>query len=354
MCNIHNQVGSLTSIKTRLHQEHIHDFKSINELLTFQRNYTEAQKQIHCNHTQRIEEEKATLEEVIEQLQVSIEKGKEEIEQRLHAELNQLKQELSDLKFKSSSILETWMKYFKKIWMKSRIWRLEKNFNANVEYFIQAQRNALSEKSQRYQYITAYFSDAVKQSGSMELKELERRKSIIDELNSTILGAIGEQKVAKELEHLSDDYHLINDFTCTFNPPIYKRQTEEYITSIQIDHILVSPAGIFMIETKNWSEQSLNNLSLRSPVEQIQRSSYALYKILNTDVINSLNKHHWGERKIPIRNLIVLINQKPNEEFQYVKILTLKELRNYVAFFKPVFSNDETALIAKYLLGVNG
>lgn len=47
------------------------------------------------------------------------------------------------------------------------------------------------------------------------------------------------------------------------------------------------------------------------------------------------------------------MNQKPNEEFQYVKILTLKELRNYVAFFKPIFSNDETALIAKYLINRN-
>ncbi|MBK8685610.1 MAG: NERD domain-containing protein [Bacteroidetes bacterium] len=155
------------------------------------------------------------------------------------------------------------------------------------------------------------------------------------------------------MEQLSDDYHLINDFTCTFNPPIYKRQAGEYIWSIQIDHILISPSGIFMIETKNRSEHSLSNLSLRSPVEQSQRSSFALYKILNTEGINSLNKHHWGERKIPIRNLIVLINQKPNEEFQYVKILTLKELRNYVAFFKPIFSNDETALIAKYLINRN-
>ncbi|MBK8685611.1 MAG: hypothetical protein IPN26_11750 [Bacteroidetes bacterium] len=61
MSNVYNQVGSLTSIKTRLHQEHIHDFKSINELLAFQRNYSDAQKQITSNHTQRIEEEKAAL-----------------------------------------------------------------------------------------------------------------------------------------------------------------------------------------------------------------------------------------------------------------------------------------------------
>ncbi|MEO6132879.1 MAG: hypothetical protein ABIQ02_13600, partial [Saprospiraceae bacterium] len=43
-------------------------------------------------------------------------------------------------------------------------------------------------------------------------------------------------------------------------------------------------------------------------------------------------------------------NHKPIEEFQYVKILTLKELRNYVEYFKPGFSLMETKLIANHLL----
>jgi hypothetical protein len=43
--------------------------------------------------------------------------------------------------------------------------------------------------------------------------------------------------------------------------------------SVQIDHLLVSPFGVFLIETKNWSDQSLNNLSLRSPVQQIKELS---------------------------------------------------------------------------------
>lgn len=58
------------------------------------------------------------------------------------------------------------------------------------------------------------------QSGLSELQELDRKKTIIDQINSSIYGALGEQKVVKELEKLSNDYILINDFTCRFHPPV--------------------------------------------------------------------------------------------------------------------------------------
>lgn len=92
-----------------------------------------------------------------------------------------------------------------------------------------------------------------------------------------------------------------------------------------------------------------------SPVQQIKRTNFALYIMLNGEISNAkltLNKHHWGDRKIPIRNLIVFINHKPMEEFQYVKILSLNDLLNYVNYFKPCFSTNETQMIANHLLNL--
>lgn len=88
---------------------------------------------------------------------------------------------------------------------------------------------------------------------------------------------------------------------------------------------MISPAGIF---------------------DQIRRSNYALFKILSGNL--KLSKHHWGEKKIPIRNLIVLINEKPREEFLHVKVLTLRELTGYIEYFNTSFSNNETQRIADY------
>lgn len=188
------------------------------------------------------------------------------------------------------------------------------------------------------------------------MTEIDRKKLVIDNSSNYIYGALGEQKVVKTLETLSDDFYLINDFDISFSSAIYNKREIDYIKSIQIDHILVAPSGIFLIETKNWSEKSLQDLNLRSPVQQIKRTNFVLFKLLNNEISNfhlSLGKHHWGDKKISIKNLIVLTNTRPKEEFQYVKILTLNELLSYINYFKPIFSPTETQQIAEFLLEIN-
>ena len=85
---------------------------------------------------------------------------------------------------------------------------------------------------------------------SESYKNLEFIKETVDGLYSTIAGAIGENAVVRELKKLSDQYYLINDFSLKFNPPIYNKRENDRIYSIQIDHLLVCPSGIFILETK--------------------------------------------------------------------------------------------------------
>jgi hypothetical protein len=85
-------------------------------------------------------------------------------------------------------------------------------------------------------------------------------------------------------------------------------------------------------------------------------TSFVIFKLLKnkiTDYQLHLDKHHWGEKKISTRNLIVLTYSKPKEEFEYVKILTLNELLGYIQYFKPTLSNNETQKITDYLLTIN-
>lgn len=56
--------------------------------------------------------------------------------------------------------------------------------------------------------------------------------------------------------------------------------------------------------------------------------------------------------KITSRILIVFINQKPIEEFECVKLLTLIELRVYIEYFKPNMTIAETESLVKYLLAM--
>ncbi len=357
MCRTYNKIGSLTALKLHLEQSNIHDFKSLKEVIDFQKSYTILRQRLISHYENLIEEEKNTLNIDLPNLDIAIEIQRQQSVQRLTNEIDKLKRQL-DISTSNSST-----NFFQKLASRLRYWnykikikRKEHNFEIEVKMSINKLVEDYQIKSNRYQFITSDFNEAVKQNVQYPLSELERKKAIIDELSSYIYGALGEQKVVKTLETLSDEYFLINDFAVSFSPAIYNRQENDYIKSVQIDHILVGPSGIFLIETKNWSEKSLKNLSLRSPVEQIKRSSFALFYLLNNEMSNyhlSLEKHHWGEKKIPIKNLIVLTTIKPKAELQYVKILTVNELLNYVNYFTPIFSDTETKRIADMILRIN-
>ncbi len=350
MCKVYNQIGSLTTIKTHLRTHNINDINSLNDIIAFQKNYTNYIKEITSKHTNLIEDEKNELKIDISLLEQFIESSKKDATLKLNLEIEQLEKQLNYLHLNTSNIFKTFINHFKIIGLQKKIKNINHQFDSIIINSLRISTNTLNTKINRYNFILSHFLDAVHQSQLPEIKELEIRKKAIDQIIPSIYGAIGENKVSKELENLSDDYILINDFNYSFYKAIYNRKENDYIKSIQIDHILISPAGIFLIETKNWSEQSLNNLSLHSPVQQIKRTNFAFYKILNDQITNSFNQHHWGERKITIKNLIVMVNQKPKEEFQFVKILSLRELRKYIEYFSPVLSKRETESIANYLL----
>lgn len=353
MCKVYNQIGSLTAIKVHLYQNNVKEFKSVNELINFQKNYSVLRQQIISNHKLLIEHEKITLSDELVQLGNTINVEKTAVEKRLLLEIENLKHQLDNLSFKHSNVVLTIFNYFKKTRLNLKIKEKNYSFDFEIAHSLRNINEDYNLKKTRNQYIDSSFDDAVMDSCLPQLQELDRKKRIIDLVNNSIYGALGEQKVVKELEKLPEDFILINDFSCNFYPAIYNRQENFYIKSIQIDHILISPSGIFLIETKNWSQHSLNNSSLYSPVQQIKRANFVLYRILNGEISGAklpIANHHWGNRKIPIRNLIVLINKKPIEEFQHVKILTLNDLLSYINYFKPCFSTNETQLIANYLL----
>jgi hypothetical protein len=87
-------------------------------------------------------------------------------------------------------------------------------------------------------------------------------------------GARGEEKVAGILAGLPDGYHVFNDVSSAAG---------------QIDHVVVGPAGVFAVETKNWSSAvTFENGSVfaggrapsRSPLDQVRREADAVYALL--------------------------------------------------------------------------
>jgi len=295
MTIVEGQVESLKKLREELERHRIDRFSSIGDINLFLKNFSNEKEKIPSDTREALKLEIKNLEYKLDQTK----------EKREH------------------SFLARIFLYFQHLSLRSKVSYRKDNFE-----------RILSERIDK------------------EKQDLKYTKDIVNSLYSVIAGGIGESQVLKELQKLPDTYFLINDFSMEFNPPLYNRSEKERIYSVQIDHLLISQAGIFLIETKNWSEKSVQDYDLRSPVMQVQRASYALFVLLNSDSKHNkirLQEHHWGSKKIPIKNIIAMTNSKPKEEFKHVKVLTLNDLCGYIDYFDEIFSQSEVEHIFEHL-----
>lgn len=347
------QIEPLKKLKEILNKNGITKFNSIGEINNFIKNYDAEKKGIP-----KIIEN--SLDEEIKNLQSSLIKRQQIYDDLKVTTLNELNFEIKNLEETARQVVEiSNINLFYKIlyFLKMKILTNKKSYlGKNAEKIIRkkthaAEREVIKVKNELNDYAEnkeKIISDRCEES----YKELDSTKVVVDGLYTLIAGAIGENAVVNELQKLSDSYYLINDFSLGFDPPIYNKKEDDRIFSVQIDHLLICPSGVFLLETKNWSKQSLKNLDLRSPVEQILRTSYALFILLNSESrFNkiSLARHHWGSKKIPIKNVIIMTNEKPKEEFKHVKVLSVNELNGYVKYFDQIFNEAEVKSMFDYL-----
>lgn len=153
-----------------------------------------------------------------------------------------------------------------------------------------------------------------------------------------VAGAEAELDVIRVLTSLTDDYFIINDVYLHADRYIYFNG--KYLLSAQIDHIILSPFGIFVVETKRWSKEFVATGDYHDPVEQIKRSSYLCYDVL---------RQRFG--KIHVRGIIAFEGSLPAMgEGEYIKVIRVNDLLGYVSFFKRrELDSTMVSMIKEYL-----
>ncbi len=353
MAIIYGQSDSLIRLLSFLKKRDTTMLLSIEDIVSFKQNYATRVSKIKKEILNDLESDIKTRKDNVLELKESFIKGLCEREALLIKERDLVSKKIADYSTKTKNIL-LW------IYRKYKYYVLNRRLNILLNNFEEEKKRPFKELEKR-------INDEIKELSKLENiseQEIQSRvdlktkiyvqlKDCLDEHNDLFLGAIGEHKAINELKKLSDAYRVINNFQLRMRKPIYNKNTGQWICSIQADHVVVGPSGIFLIETKNWSKNSIENLDLYSPVEQVRRSSFALFCYLNNsinEVFLSLFTDGWGSRKISIRNIILMVNAKPDKEYQYVKVLTLPEVCGYIKYFEPVFSEQEVNQISNYLL----
>ena len=351
MARIIGKIQPLYRLRSELNSRNIYRFNSIAEINRFSKNY-----ESEVRKSKRTAEEE--IDQLIEHLEQTIIGNRETLRWKTEeiSELYEAKILENELKIESHRNKKN-KNVFNSLYHNSLIKILE-NENRKLP---NVQVKKIAELAAKYKNIiqpdvdelikyTLNKEGEILNRHHVNIKELERIRTNLQELNHIIAGAVGENLVVKEIKKLNDDFILINDFALDITPPII--YDKKPILSFQIDHLLICTKGIFNLETKNWSNKSIRNLDLRSPVEQIRRSSYALFKLLNDGLENNyifLKPHHWGDRKIQIRNVIVMIKNKPRNNFKFVTIKKVDELNGYLNYLEPIYDHEEVENLYRYI-----
>lgn len=350
MAHIYRQIDSTKTLRAELDSRNISMFNSIREIEDFKRNYNSLKEDV-------LTQAQINLQKEIAQKSIKLESLKEDLKEHVISLEDEIKSQIHILETKVSDLNERLKNesFLKKVFIAIRRWQNDFKLNQLITNRDQRISRRTASRVQEVEGIQSELDQLIQNRVKIandrsknEFYELERTKKAIEELRTIIAGAKGEYAVEQELRKLPNNFYVINDYKLDFVRPIINKQTGEKIFSIQIDHLVVSPGGVFILETKNWSQKSIKSINLRSPIEQIQRSSYALFVFMNKNI--SINTHHWGSKQISLKNILVMTGATTTHKFQYVKVKELKELNVYLKYFDAIYSDNETKWLANTLL----
>ncbi|OQA56952.1 MAG: Nuclease-related domain protein [Candidatus Omnitrophica bacterium ADurb.Bin277] len=346
---IYGQSGALKDLLEKIHDPKI---QALEHVLHFKKNYAAVRQK--------------KMNESIEQVRLQI--------QKMMGEMKQLTLERDEaVKSKSEELNQTISRlagdltrpyqqcnFLAGVYRGIKRWTQERKIKCFKNSFQKNLRSATKALDKRITSLDGKIKNAENNVQSVAKDNISGELRRLDEINNTILnekyliyGSIGEANVINELKKLPNTYHVINDFNVAFSRPIYNQAENDRIYSVQVDHLVVGPTGVFIIETKYWSDESISNEMFFSPVKQVKRAGFALFVLVN-DAIKARQimrlVNHWGERKISPKQIVASVNSAPHAEFQYVKVLGIEKLNSYITYGKQEFTTEEVQDIVDYLL----
>ena len=356
MAKIFGQPGSTKEFFHELHSQGVDSVNTLEDVARFKKNLSSAVDQIKSDKKIELEDNIKELEQGIGQLRIEY-----------SDKLRQRKELLRDEKQNIELWFERYSKNSDKLlfrifnWHKRRI--LQKRLNLLTNDFDKELKKPLEKYVSEAAVLQAEIDDKktntdqwIDRMSEKQINYIRHADSVISANQPVYYGAIGEERALAKFKQLPDSYAVINDFCKKFSRPVYDRKNDDRIYSIQVDHAVVGPTGIFIVETKNWSRESVNSLDLFSPVKQLLRSSFALFVWLNGAVgsygLLSFDRH-WGNQKISPKNIILMMNHKPNREYQYVKLCLLSEVNSYIKYGQKIFSEQQVNELTDFLIAHN-
>lgn len=152
-------------------------------------------------------------------------------------------------------------------------------------------------------------------------------------------GAKGENKVIEYLSSLGDNYHILCGMRIEL-PYWITYNGQKNLRSAQMDFVIVSTKGVFVIEVKNWSNNFAKNHNGFSPHEQVDRSGRVLWVILKSLV-----------KDIQVTNVLLSIqgNIRYDRNYRTVFVSSLEKINRFLESRQDTLSESEVERIVDSL-----
>ncbi len=140
--------------------------------------------------------------------------------------------------------------------------------------------------------------------------------------SSELAGAEAELAVIDRLRTLPSSAVVFNDVR--LKATRYIRFNGIALISAQIDHVVLTPAGVFVIETKRWSHRFVESGDFYNPFDQVSRANYLCYDLL---------RESFGKTRV--RSIIACGGSLPDApRDSYIKVVRPESLTSYILGFR--------------------
>jgi len=295
--NVIGDSGSEAYLKDRLLRKGLDGFNSFKEIQNLKSNFSEILESSTAEERQKLNSIIAGLKNDESNLRKRLEEKKSELQQSLLKE----KAELMDTPLSSKG-----RRRIKEI-DKTIEKKLDKSFKNDIKLIKKTEKkHILREKN-------------LEKAVEKRVSQLHKAREIIEKNQQYFDAALGETAVIKELRKLPETYYILNEVELSFFRSIRWKKYGEYVKSCKIDHIVVGPTGIFLIETKNGSLQTMQT-EKTTPHKQIQRAGYIFF----IQMMDQFGK------KYSLYQIIATFKQLPQIPYDYVTQLTIEELVDHI------------------------
>lgn len=181
--------------------------------------------------------------------------------------------------------------------------------------------HSLKTTQEQYESLQVNRDNFIQQGCDQFTQKIENLHHITS--SKSFIGAEAELAVIEHLSHLPNQYYILNDVHLQLHR--YTKCFDNRIISAQIDHLVIAPTGVFLIETKNWSQKFAQSGHYYNPYQQAHCAAW-LCRCYLREVLGI---------QVKVRSIVAYWGALPPKDKKYFSVpKQIEAVKGYIQYFK--------------------